>query len=170
MPKGDPNSAILPSEMLSTTKDEIEANEAKNVELVSLVNSVDENFGDGEVTRLKCFWGISNTRPRAKKCEDGRERHAYSVQCKLRVSYDKDALKGRYTNLWKQFNDVKNLLGQSGFSWDEARQMARSAARSYKTKAVLNFSDLCVIYGYTTADGRYSRSSHDVGLMMKPKD
>ncbi|KAJ6924946.1 hypothetical protein NC652_018029 [Populus alba x Populus x berolinensis] len=34
-------------------------------------------------------------------------------------------------------------------------------ARSYKTKAVLNFNDLCVIYGYTSADGRYSRSSHD---------
>lgn len=37
--------------------------------------------------------------------------------------YDKDILKSRYTNLWKQFNDVKNLLGQNGFSWDEARQM-----------------------------------------------
>lgn len=35
-------------------------------------------------------------------------------------------------------------------------------ARSYRTKAVLNFSDLCLIYGYTTADGRYSRSSHDL--------
>lgn len=35
-------------------------------------------------------------------------------------------------------------------------------ARSYRTKAVVNFSDLCIIYGYTTADGRYSRSSHDL--------
>lgn len=35
-------------------------------------------------------------------------------------------------------------------------------ARYYKTKAVLNFNDLCLIYGYTTADGRYSRSSHDL--------
>jgi hypothetical protein len=35
-------------------------------------------------------------------------------------------------------------------------------ARSYRTKAVVNFSDLCMIYGYTTADGRYSRSSHDL--------
>ncbi|XVF89419.1 hypothetical protein PTKIN_Ptkin19aG0129000 [Pterospermum kingtungense] len=91
--------------------------------------------------------------------------------------YDKDVLKGRYTNLWKQFNDVKNLLGQSGFSWDEARQMvvaddcvwdayikAHPDARSYKTKAVLNFSDLCLIYGYTIADGRYSRSSHEVDV------
>lgn len=37
--------------------------------------------------------------------------------------YDKDILKTRYTNLWKQFNDVKKLLGQNGFSWDETRQM-----------------------------------------------
>lgn len=35
-------------------------------------------------------------------------------------------------------------------------------ARVYKTKPVLNFNDLCLIYGYTAADGRYSRSSHDV--------
>ena len=27
-----------------------------------------------------------------------------------------------------------------------------------------NFSDLCLIYGYTTADGRYSRSSHDMDV------
>ena len=39
---------------------------------------------------------------------------------------------------------------------------AHPDARSYKTKAVLNFNDLCLIYGYTTADGRYSRSSHDL--------
>lgn len=120
---------------------------------------------------------------------------------KFSSQYDKDVLKGRHTNLWKQFNDVKNLLGHNGFSWDETRQMVvaddyvwdayikvkcgfytrffcrksihdweitkhmlqvHPDARSYKTKAVLNFNDLCLIYGYTTADGRYSRSSHDI--------
>ncbi|KAJ6745311.1 hypothetical protein OIU74_028071 [Salix koriyanagi] len=93
---------------------------------------------------------------------------------KFESQYDKDVLKSRYTNLWKQFNDVKELLGQTGFAWDENRQMVvaddglwhdyikvHPDARSYKTKAVLNFNDLCVIYGYTSADGRYSRSSHD---------
>lgn len=34
----------------------------------------------------------------------------------------------------------------------------------YKTKPVLNFNDLCLIYGYTVADGRYSMSSHDLGF------
>ncbi|XP_050215415.1 uncharacterized protein LOC126666630 isoform X2 [Mercurialis annua] len=94
---------------------------------------------------------------------------------KFGSQYDKDVLKSRYTNLWKQFNDVKNLLGQSGFTWDETREMVvaddyvwnaylkvHPDARSYRTKAVLSFNDLCYIYGYTTADGRYSRSSHDV--------
>lgn len=96
---------------------------------------------------------------------------------KFGSQYDKDVLKSRYTNLWKQFNDVKNMLGQGGFSWDEARHMvvaddhvwdayvkAHPDARSYKTKAVQNFSDLCLIYEYTTADGRYSRSSHDMDV------
>ncbi|XP_057959471.1 uncharacterized protein LOC131151960 isoform X2 [Malania oleifera] len=96
---------------------------------------------------------------------------------KFGSQYDKDVLKSRYTNLWKQFNDIKNLLSQGGFSWDETQQMviaddyiwdayikAHPDARSYKTKPVLNFDNLCMIYGYTTADGRYSRSSHDVDI------
>lgn len=37
-------------------------------------------------------------------------------------------------------------------------------ARLYRTKSVPNFDDLCLIYGYTVADGRYSRSSHDVDV------
>ncbi|XP_076906229.1 uncharacterized protein LOC143562255 [Bidens hawaiensis] len=96
---------------------------------------------------------------------------------KFGSQYDKDVLKSRYTNLWKQFNDIKSMLGQGGFSWDEARSMvvaedyiwdsyikAHPDARSYKTKSVHSFTDLCLIYGYTTADGRYSRSSHDVDI------
>lgn len=39
---------------------------------------------------------------------------------------------------------------------------AHPDARAYKTKQVLNFDDLCLIYGHTAADGRYSRSSHDL--------
>lgn len=92
--------------------------------------------------------------------------------------FDKDVLKTRYTNLWKQFNDVKSLLSQLGFSWDAARQMvvadddsvwdvyskSHPDTRCYRTKPVLNFDDLCVIYRHTIADGRYSLSSHDARL------
>lgn len=28
----------------------------------------------------------------------------------------------------------------------------------------MNFNDLCLIFAYTVADGRYSRSSHDIDL------
>lgn len=38
-------------------------------------------------------------------------------------SYDINVLKSRYTSLWIQFNDIKNLLDQNGFSWDKTRQM-----------------------------------------------
>ncbi|KAJ9682048.1 hypothetical protein PVL29_018098 [Vitis rotundifolia] len=94
---------------------------------------------------------------------------------KFGSQYEKDVLKSRYTVLWKQFNDMKNLLDQSGFSWDDTRKMvvaddcvwdayikAHPDAQCYKNKAVMNFNDLCLIYAYTTADGRYSRSSHDI--------
>ncbi|KAL7595601.1 hypothetical protein Lser_V15G30039 [Lactuca serriola] len=96
---------------------------------------------------------------------------------KFGSQYDKDVLKSRYTNLWKQFNDVKIMLSQTGFSWDETRNMvvaddyiwdsyikAHPDARQYRTKGVQNFSDLCLIYEHTTADGRYSRSSHDIDI------
>ncbi|KAK7293115.1 hypothetical protein RJT34_15976 [Clitoria ternatea] len=97
---------------------------------------------------------------------------------KFGSQYDKDVLKTRYTNLWKQFNDVKGLLSSHfGFSWDAAREMvvaddsvwdsyvkAHPDARCYRTKPVLNFDDLCMIYGHAVADGRYSLSSHDVSL------
>ncbi|XP_048324377.1 uncharacterized protein LOC107411969 isoform X2 [Ziziphus jujuba] len=89
--------------------------------------------------------------------------------------YDVNALKSRYTNLWKQFNDIKNLLDQNGFSWDNNRQMliaekyvwdayikAHPDAQFYRNRALINFNDLCLIYAHTTADGRYSLSSHDI--------
>lgn len=37
--------------------------------------------------------------------------------------YSKDVLKSRYMNLKKRFHDMKNLLDQSEFAWDEMRQM-----------------------------------------------
>ncbi|KAL7235113.1 hypothetical protein ACSBR1_018576 [Camellia fascicularis] len=94
---------------------------------------------------------------------------------KFGTQHDKDILKNRYSTLWKQFNDVKNVLDQSGFSWDDTQQMvvaedyvwdtytkAHSDAQYYRNKPLMNFSDLCLIYAYATADGRYSRSSHDI--------
>ncbi|XP_024020200.1 uncharacterized protein LOC112091263 isoform X2 [Morus notabilis] len=93
----------------------------------------------------------------------------------FRSPYDVNVLKSHYTSLWKQFSDVKNLLDQNGFSWDSTRKMvvaercvwdgytkAHPDAQYYRNKALLNFNDLCLIYAHTTADGRYSLSSHDI--------
>ena len=35
--------------------------------------------------------------------------------------YDEKVLKSHYTNLWTQFNDVKSLLDQNGFSGDDTK-------------------------------------------------
>ncbi|XVF06136.1 hypothetical protein REPUB_Repub06bG0021600 [Reevesia pubescens] len=94
---------------------------------------------------------------------------------KFGCKYDRDTLKSHYTNLWKQYNDVKNLLEQNGFSWDDVRKLVvapphvwdayikgQPDAQFYRNRTLMNFNDLCLIYAYTQADGRYSRSSHDI--------
>ncbi|EOY11394.1 Uncharacterized protein TCM_026587 isoform 1 [Theobroma cacao] len=94
---------------------------------------------------------------------------------KFGCKYDRDTLKSHYTNLWKQYNDVKNLLEQNGFSWDDIRKLivapphvwdayvkGQPDAQVYRNRTLMNFNDLCLIYAYTQADGRYSRSSHDI--------
>ncbi|THG00043.1 hypothetical protein TEA_018104 [Camellia sinensis var. sinensis] len=70
-------------------------------------------------------------------------------------------------------SSIESESGNPGDDNPDATVMSRSFfsfsrvhpdARPYKTKTVLNFNDLCLIYGYTSADGRYSRSSHDVDV------
>ena len=64
---------------------------------------------------------------------------------KFGSQYDKDVLKGRYTNLWKQFNDIKNLLGQSGFSWDETRQMVVADDDVWDAYIKVHYFSICII-------------------------
>ncbi|XWS58224.1 hypothetical protein CRYUN_Cryun08bG0016300 [Craigia yunnanensis] len=94
---------------------------------------------------------------------------------KFGCKYDRDTLKSHFTNLWKQYNDVKNLLEQNEFSWDDIRKSVvapphgwnayvkgQPDAQMYRNRPLMNFNDLCLIFAYTQADGRYSRSSHDI--------
>jgi hypothetical protein len=42
---------------------------------------------------------------------------------KFQSHHDKDVLKNRYKHLRRLYNEIKNLLENSGFSWDETREM-----------------------------------------------
>ncbi|KAK9290587.1 hypothetical protein L1049_008758 [Liquidambar formosana] len=94
---------------------------------------------------------------------------------KFGFKYDTDVLKNRYKRLRKQYNDIKILLGQSGFSWDETRQMvtaddhiwdeyteAHPDTQPYRVKVVPYYNELSIICGHAIADGRYSLSCYDV--------
>lgn len=98
-----------------------------------------------------------------------------SFNANFRSHHDKDVLKNRYKHLKRQYNDIKILLEQSGFSWDEAREMVAAEdhvwdayievhpdARSYRVKTVPNYHKLCIIYGKGSSEGRYSRLARNV--------
>lgn len=48
---------------------------------------------------------------------------ALSFVDRFGLQYDKDLLKIQHNRLGKVYNDLKNLLAQRGFSWDERKQM-----------------------------------------------
>ncbi|XP_010243131.1 PREDICTED: L10-interacting MYB domain-containing protein-like isoform X2 [Nelumbo nucifera] len=97
-----------------------------------------------------------------------------SFNAKFGLNLDKEVLKNRHKKLRLQYNAMKILLGHGGFHWDETRQMvtadnnvwddhlkAYPEARSYRTKTVPNYKDMCVIYRNETA---YNGSADDVNL------
>ncbi|XP_022766930.1 L10-interacting MYB domain-containing protein-like [Durio zibethinus] len=109
---------------------------------------------------------------------------------KFGFKYDIDVLKNRFKRMRKQYNDMRILLAQSGFEWDEAMKMVKaddntwdeylklSASHSqahpdmqiYRTKAVQYYKELCMICGHTVADGRYSLSCFDVDFENEVDD
>lgn len=46
-----------------------------------------------------------------------------SFNAKFGAQHGKRVLRHRYKKLWKYYTDVRTLLKQDGFSWDEMRQM-----------------------------------------------
>ncbi|XP_057424498.1 uncharacterized protein LOC130718063 isoform X2 [Lotus japonicus] len=96
--------------------------------------------------------------------------------------YDENALQSQYMTLRKRFNDMKTLLNQRGFAWDEMQQMIRAderlwdsyvkvhpAMNAYCNRTLPSFNDLFLIYENTNC-GRnehysgFSRGSLDNGL------
>ena len=55
-----------------------------------------------------------------------------------------------------------HLWCHSEWLLDIIYMQAHPEAQFYRSKALMNFNDLCLIYAHTTADGRYSLSSRDI--------
>lgn len=54
--------------------------------------------------------------------------------------YGKDTLKNRYEHLRRQYNGIKYLLEQSGFSWDETREMVMAEDYVWDSYTKVNFA------------------------------
>ncbi|KAM7273238.1 hypothetical protein ACFE04_027902 [Oxalis oulophora] len=97
---------------------------------------------------------------------------------RFRTTYDNiHIFKFHYSLLLNQYNDINQLLNQPGFSWDHRTNMVVADAHtwnayiqvhpeadSFWNKSFGSFNDLCSIFAYTKADGRFCLSSHDVDL------
>ncbi|RZC73990.1 hypothetical protein C5167_049465 [Papaver somniferum] len=92
---------------------------------------------------------------------------------KAGLQLGKEVLRNRSKKLRMQYSAVKVLLDQDGFQWDQTRNMVTAdsdvwdtylkvhpEAQTFKTKSILNFDDLRVIYGNETAYGRNNALSN----------
>lgn len=68
-----------------------------------------------------------------------------SFNAKFKSHYDKDVLKNRYKHLRKQYNDVKILLEQNEFAWDETREMVTAADHVWDAYTEVNFYSLVIL-------------------------
>nr|GEV93480.1 putative ribonuclease H-like domain-containing protein [Tanacetum cinerariifolium] len=75
--------------------------------------------------------------------------------------------KGHYTSLWNQFNDVKNMLGHGGFSWDVTRHMVVADDYVWETYV----KEKCIINAFNANMGRPVGSpSKPVGSPPEPPE
>ncbi|MCL7038537.1 hypothetical protein MKW94_006061 [Papaver nudicaule] len=86
---------------------------------------------------------------------------------KFRLQLDKEVLRNRAKKLRILFLAMRTLLEKDEFHWDETRQMIAAddnvwddylmlhpEARSYRTKTLPNYYNLCVVYGCEPSNGR----------------
>ncbi|KAF4369076.1 hypothetical protein F8388_013405 [Cannabis sativa] len=108
---------------------------------------------------------------------------------KFGFHYDTDVLRNRYKRLRKQYNEMKSLVNQTGFKWDDSMHMVRADDKGwseyikvpneflnfcmnamqanpemqpYRMRVVPYYNELCIICGHAVADGRYSLSCFDL--------
>ncbi|KAL9319328.1 hypothetical protein ACSQ67_015845 [Phaseolus vulgaris] len=115
-------------------------------------------------------------------------RHAWldmieQFNTKFGFKYDVEVLKNRFKRFRKQYNEIKMIVSQKGFQWDEAQNMIiaddkawdaciklHPDAQPFKTRLIPNYNDLRIIFGHTVADGRYSLSCFDVDFEYEEKE
>ncbi|XP_026393466.1 L10-interacting MYB domain-containing protein-like isoform X4 [Papaver somniferum] len=89
-------------------------------------------------------------------------------------SFTKDVLKNRMKTLKKNYVAVSTLRGQSGFGWDQSREIVTADdavwddyikkhpdVKCWRTKTLAHFDELAIIFGDNKANGRYSRCRND---------
>ncbi|KAK7392719.1 hypothetical protein VNO78_21165 [Psophocarpus tetragonolobus] len=97
--------------------------------------------------------------------------------------HDVEVLKNRYKRFKKQYSEIKMIVSQKRFQWDETLSMimaddkawdecikAHHDAQSFKTMVIPYYHDLCIIFGHAVADGRFSLSCFDVDFEYEEKD
>ncbi|KAF9605018.1 hypothetical protein IFM89_013184 [Coptis chinensis] len=91
---------------------------------------------------------------------------------KFGPNYDLEILKNHYRALKKNHSAIRTLIYQSGFGWDNDREMvyadddqiwddyvkAHPDFKSWRTKSVIGYENLCIIFGDGGASGKYSRA------------
>ncbi|RZC86201.1 hypothetical protein C5167_007385 [Papaver somniferum] len=89
-------------------------------------------------------------------------------------SFTKDVLKNRMKTLKKNYVAVSTLRGQSGFGWDQSREIViaddavwddyikkHPDVKCWRTKTLAHFDELVIIFGDNRANGRYNRCRND---------
>ncbi|KAF8410465.1 hypothetical protein HHK36_002994 [Tetracentron sinense] len=93
------------------------------------------------------------------------------------LKFDEQQLRNHQSVLRRWYNNIKSLLDQSGFSWDESRHMvvakdevwekyikAHPEADTIRIKGCPIYKQLCNIFSESGVGGRYVQSSHDIDL------
>lgn len=65
---------------------------------------------------------------------------------KFESRYDVDVLKKRYKHLRKQYNNIKILLEQSGFSWDDMKEMVIAEDHVWDSYVEVNYHGPIFLY------------------------
>ncbi|KAF9620594.1 hypothetical protein IFM89_013620, partial [Coptis chinensis] len=93
-------------------------------------------------------------------------------KAKFGTSFTTELLKNHYRALKKNYNCIKTLLNESGFGWDNEREMvyadhdhvwddyikAHPEFNMWRTKSMSGYEDLCIVFGDGGATGKYSRA------------